>query len=57
MADEFVGDDGLHEQRQQGEDQHLREGDDVELLGVLQELVVVVAGDGLHEDAAERRRR
>ena len=35
------------------EDEDLREGDEVELLEVLEELVVVVAGDGLHEDAAE----
>ena len=53
VADELVGDDGLHEEREQGKDEDLREGDEVELLDVLEELVVVVAGDGLHDDAAE----
>ncbi len=55
VADELVGDDGLYEEREENEDEDLREGDDVELFEVLEELVVVVAGDGLHEDAAEGR--
>ena len=53
VADELIGYHGLEEKREQGEGEHLGEGDHIELLGVLQKLVVVVAGDGLHEDATE----
>ena len=53
VSDELVGDDGLHEEREQDVDQDLGEGYEIELFGVLEELVVVVAGDGLHDDAAE----
>ena len=51
VAHELVRHDGLHEQCEQDEDEDLREGDEIELLEVLQQLVVVVAGDGLHDDA------
>ncbi len=57
VADELVGDHGLDEEGEENEDEDLREGNDVELFEVLEELVVVVAGDGLHEDAAEGMRR
>ena len=53
VADEFIGDEGLDEERQEGVDHHLGEGDEEELLDVLEEVVVVEAGDGLHEDAAD----
>ena len=53
MADELVGDHGLNEEREQGEREHLRERDHIEFLGVLRELIVVIAGDGLHDDAAQ----
>ena len=33
--------------------EHLREGDEVQLLQILEQLVVVVSGDRLHDDAAE----
>ena len=32
---------------------HLREGDEIELLEILQEFVMVIALDGLREDGAE----
>ena len=57
VADELVGDDGLQKKREQGEDEHLGEGDHIELFGVLHELIVVIAGDGLHENATETGNR
>ena len=42
----------LDEESEEGEAQHLRQGNDVELLEILQKLVMVIAGDGLHDDAA-----
>ena len=52
MADEFVGHNGLHKHSQQSKDQNLREGDDVELFEILQQVVVVVTGCSLHDDPA-----
>ena len=51
VAHELVRDHGLDEECEKGEGEDLREGHDVEFLEVLQELVVVVTGDGLHHDA------
>ena len=51
MADEFVGHHGLHEQGEHRGAEHLRQGDDVQLLEVLQHLVVVIAQNRLHEHA------
>jgi len=53
VADELVGDDGLHEEGHQRVDEDLGEGDEVELLEVLEELEVEVSLDGLGEDAAD----
>ena len=52
VADEFVADDGLNEESEEGEDEHLGIGDDEKFLEVLGDFEVVVAGEGLHEDAA-----
>ena len=57
MPDKLVGHQRLDEHRQQSHCQHLRERDDVKFLGVLQQLVVVIAGDSLHQDAAKPRYR
>ena len=51
VADEFVRDHGLDKQREKSEGQNLREGDDVELLEILQDFVVVISSNGLHDDA------
>ncbi len=51
VTDKFVRDHGLDEKRQHGESHDLREGDKVQLLEVLKEFVMIVAGDGLHHDA------
>src|ERR1700685_272659 len=55
MADALVRDHGLNEEGKQSEGKDLREGADVQLLEVLEELVMVVTGDGLHEDAYQHR--
>ncbi len=52
VADEFVADYGLDEEGQKHEGQNLGIDDEEEFLEVLAEFVVVVAEDGLHEDAA-----
>ena len=52
MAQELVGDHCLHKESQQNEGDHQREGDEVELLEILQQVVVVVTRYGLHDDAA-----
>src|SRR5579862_4892089 len=52
VADKFVAHDGLNEKRQEHEGEDLRIGDDEEFLEVLADFVVVVAEDGLHENAA-----
>ena len=51
VAHKLVRDHGLDEQCQKDEGEDLRESHDVEFLEILQELVMVVSGDGLHEDA------
>ena len=53
VAHKLVRDDGLDEKCEKSEGEDLREGHDVEFLEVLQELVMVVAGDGLHDNADE----
>ncbi len=53
VADKLVRHDGLDEEGKENEDEDLREGHNIELLEVLQEFVVVIAGDGLHHDADE----
>ena len=53
VAHKLVRDDGLDEEREKDEGEDLREGHDVELLEVLEEFVMVVAGDGLHDNADE----
>ena len=57
VTDELVRHHGLHEHGEQRKRQHLREGDDEQLLDVLQHLVVVVADDGLHQHAHQHRDR
>ncbi len=52
VSDEFVRDHGLQEEREQGEGQNLREGDQIEFLGILGDLIVVIPGDSLHDHAA-----
>ena len=50
MADEFVRDHGLHEHREHDEAENQRQGDEVQFLDVLPHFVVVVAGQGLHQN-------
>ena len=54
MPDELVGNNGLHEEGEQSENQHIRESDDVEFLDVLQQLDVVITGDSLRQNSAEK---
>src|SRR5205085_12006018 len=51
MAHKFVRDDGLDKEREKSVGEDLREGHDIELLEILQELVMVVACDCLHDNA------
>ena len=52
VAHKLVRDHGLDEEGEKRESEHLREGHEVEFFEILQQLVMVVAGDGLHDDAA-----
>ncbi len=53
VADKFIGDYSLDKQREQDEGKNLRKGNEVELFDILEQLIVMVAGNSLHEDAAE----
>src|SRR6266566_5466996 len=53
VADELIGDYSLDKEREQDEGEDLRKGNEVELFDILEQLVVMVASDSLHEDAAE----
>jgi hypothetical protein len=53
VADELVRDDSLYEERHEAEDEYLGQDHQVEFLCILKELVVVVASNGLHDDATE----
>src|SRR5580704_5516711 len=55
MPDEFVADHGLNEKSEQRKCHDLREGDDEQLLEILQQFEVVIAKAGLDEDAADHR--
>ena len=57
VADKFIGDYRLDKERKQDEGKDLREGNEVELFDILEQLIVMVAGDSLHEDAAEAGNR
>src|SRR5208283_1467005 len=47
----LVRDHGLHKHRQQDKSQNLREGHKIKLFEILQQLVMVVTRDGLHQNA------
>ena len=53
VTHKLIRDDGLDEEREKYECEDLREGNDVELLQILKELVMVIARDGLHQNADE----
>src|SRR6202044_740285 len=57
VAYKLVRDYGLDEESEKNKDQDLREGHHVEFLEILEQLVVVIAGDGLHKNAHEHRER
>ena len=53
VAHKLVRDHGLDEESEEDEAEDLREGNKVEFLEVLEEFVMVVTGDGLHDNADE----
>src|SRR5579864_2737518 len=56
-AYKLVRDYSLHKECEKNKGQDLREGHQIEFLEILEQLVVVIAGDGLHENAHEHGER
>src|SRR3982074_1130016 len=57
VPDKFVGDYRLDKEREQDEGKDLGEGNEVKLFDILEQLVVMIASDSLHEDAAKAGNR